>query len=85
MFVILAILAMFLYNFFGVNVTTEGFLFSAPDQCKTICARLGNGYGTAYCQSPYLKDSTASMCNCVYNKQTGICEGSLAGNGRCAL
>ena len=82
-FLVLIVLSMLVYYVFGVNVQ-EGFLFSNPDNCPEVCGRAGYGYKN-YCNSPYLKDGPAALCNCRWNPQNLTCEGTRALNTKCAL
>lgn len=80
-FVILMVFALISSVVFGTKVQ-ENFLFSTPDNCSEVCQRMSY---KNYCNSPYLKDGSAGMCNCHWNSQSNTCEGSLASGGRCAL
>jgi len=83
MFVVLAILASIVYRLFGVQVQ-EGFLFSAPDKCGRICQGVG-AQARQYCNSEYLKEGPAALCNCRWDSQTRTCNGTRAADARCSL
>lgn len=78
---VLTVLAMLAQTLLGVNVH-EGFLFSNPESCGEVCSRAGD-QARQYCDSPYLKDGPAALCNCSWSG--GTCHGSKAMDSKCAL
>lgn len=78
---VLTVLAMLAQTLLGVNVQ-ENFLFSNPQDCSEVCSRVGD-QAKPYCDSPYLKDGPAALCNCSWSG--GKCNGSRAVGSKCAL
>ena len=66
---IIVILGMLVQQFTRTDVR-EGYLFCGPTDCNCVCQR--NPY-KKYCNSPYFKDGTASLCNCQWNDEQGLC------------
>lgn len=81
MFLVLCLLSALAYKLFGVNVK-EGFLFCNPDDCSCVCQRMEYA---KYCDSPYLKQGPAALCNCKWDASTRTCNGSRASDSKCAI